>query len=126
MPDDLTFDLNSASWRHAVGDETMFVEALADRLQKSLPGLVEVSRDHRLFAKTHHVEKIMVTLGDNAYILLSEGQRFVTRRAKVVRGVVLSSKEIPMTEWLTELSSMLGEYAKEHHDARRALEDFLL
>ena len=126
MSDEGAFDLNAANWRHAHMDEQTFVEALADRLSKSLPSLVRVERDHHLFSKTHHVTKIELVMGERTYILISEGGRLVTRHAKAVRGVTLSSREIPMDEWLSDLSEALNEYVKMHEDGRHALEDFLL
>lgn len=44
MEDDLQFDLNSASWRHSHDDELAYIEALAVRLEQSLPDLVVVTR----------------------------------------------------------------------------------
>jgi hypothetical protein len=126
MGEPFEFDLGAATWRHAHADEGAFVEALADRLLKSLPDLVRVERDHRLFTKTHHIVLIEVCLEGDTYILQSDGRRFQTRKAKQVGGIAISTKAMQMAEWLSELSSSIIAYAHAHEDARRALEDFLL
>lgn len=121
-----SFDLNAASWRHGHADEATYVEALATRLEKSLPGIVVIERDHRLFAKTHQVKKIEVRFGGEDFVLAQDHSRFVARKAKTVRGVVISSKELPLAQWLEELSVALGEYARDNDEARRTLTEFLL
>lgn len=126
MGDDLLFDLSAASWRHGHADEQAYIEALAVRLEKSLPGLVHIERDRRWLAKTHHVIKIEVLLEGERYTLTAEAGRFVARKSKSVRDIVISSKELSLQEWLQELSQALSEYAHQHEDAQRSLEDFLL
>ena len=126
MADDFQFDLNAASWRHGHADEHAFVEALAERLERSLPGLVRITREHRLFGKSRSCTGIEVSFDGDAYTLVLEGARHVPRRARTVRGIVISSKALTMKEWLEELSAAISAYAREHDEARRALEDFLL
>lgn len=126
MDDEMLFDLNAASWRHGHADELAFVEVLASRLEKSLPGLAVVEREHRLFSKAHPVTKIEVRFDQETYLLALEGGRPVGRRAKAVRGIVLSTQTLPMKEWLEEFSRALSRYARENEDARRSLEEFLL
>lgn len=127
MDDSMLFDLNAASWRHGHADEVAFVEALATRLEKSLLGLVEVERDHKLFAKSHHVVKIQVHMDTETFVLeLENSGRFASHKAKAVRGVVLSKHAVPLKEWLAELSEALNRYAHENEEARQSLEEFLL
>lgn len=126
MGDAYEFDLGAASWRHAHTDEVSFVEALADRLERSLPGLVQVERDHKLFAKVHRVVRLAVGFDGDTYILQEAHGRFEARRAKAVGGIVISSKVVPMSEWLSGLSAHVSAYARANENARRALEDFLL
>ncbi len=123
---DLQFDLSAASWRHDARDESAFLEALAQRLDKSLPGLVKIERERKLFSRQHPVVGLEVTLGESSYQLVKEGVSLSAKRAKVVRGIVLSTKVLPFKEWLADLSASLDAYAREHEDARQALEDFLL
>lgn len=126
MEDDLQFDLNSASWRHSHDDELAYIEALAVRLEQSLPDLVVVTRQKKLFSKVHHVAKIELQLGTDSYILTLDGARIVAAKAKAVRGIVLSSEALTMKAWLDEVSRAIGVYASEHEETRQSLEDFLL
>ncbi|MCY0875524.1 MAG: hypothetical protein OWT28_04540 [Firmicutes bacterium] len=126
MADDQSFDLNAATWRHGHADEATYVEALAMRLEKSLPGIAVIERDRRLFSKTHKVTKIEVRFGAEDYVLTQEHTRYVARLAKTVRGIVLSSQELPLSEWLQELSAALADYARQNDEARRTLMEFLL
>jgi hypothetical protein len=126
MSDMASFDLNAASWRHGHADEHAFVEALAERLTKSLPDLVTVERDHKMFAKTHNITRIQVTFSGETFSLSHQSGRYVAQKAKSVHGVVLSTKQLNMKEWLDELSTELSNYAREHESERESLEDFLL
>ncbi len=126
MDGDLMFDLNAASWRHGHADEEAFVEALAHRLEKSLADLVRIEREHRLFSKSHQCKRIAVDFDGESFVLERAGGRFVARRAKAVRGVVLSSKELAMKDWLGELSASLNAFARDHEDSHDALKEFLL
>jgi len=126
VANEFSFDLSAASWRHGHADEATYVEALAMRLEKSLPGLVQVQRDHHLFAKTHKIVLIEARLSDSVFSLKEERGRFVAQRAKSVRGIVISTKELQLDEWLQELSVALSSYAREHAEAHRALDEFLL
>lgn len=126
MGDDLSFDLGAASWRRDHFDEESFIEGLAQRLERSLPGLARVDREHRLFAKDRPVAGITVELDGQAFVLTRRNGHVETRKSTVVRGVTLSSKPIPMREWLDELSGAITAFAREHEDARTALREFLL
>ena len=124
--DDFSFDLSAASWRHAHADERTYVEALAERLEKSLPDLVRVKREHKWFAKTQAISELEVLLGERTYMLSLENDRFVSRVAHSVGGVVLNRKAVSMPEWLDGLSRELSEVARADQDLRKSMEDFLL
>lgn len=126
MAENQNFDLNAASWRHGHADEATYVEALATRLEKSLVDIVRIERDHHLFAKAHKVVKIEIRFGGEDFVLTQEHGRFVARKAKTVRGVVISSKELSLSQWLEELSSSLADYARDNDEAKRSLTEFLL
>ncbi|OPG15327.1 hypothetical protein [Ferroacidibacillus organovorans] len=126
MSEDVTFDLGAAAWRHAHGDEESYLEALAERLTRSLPSLVAVHRESHLFSKIHPLSRIEVQLDPDTYLLVKEHARWVPRKAKMVRGIILSTHELSLTEWLGELSQAITTYAQAHREARQSLEDFLL
>ena len=50
----------------------------------------------------------------------------MTQRAKVVRGIVLKTEQIPVEQWINELASALAEEAAHSAQARNSLERFLL
>ncbi len=47
-------------------------------------------------------------------------------RAKIVRGIVLKTEQIPVDQWIEELSEALAEVAGQSAQGRAALERFLL
>ncbi|WP_067711489.1 hypothetical protein [Ferroacidibacillus organovorans] len=126
MSEDVTFDLGAATWRHAHDDEESYLEALVERLTRSLPSLVTVHRESHLFSKAHPLDRIEVHLDPDTYLLVKEHGRWVPRKAKTVRGIILSTQELSLTEWLDGLSQAITAYAQVHREARQALEDFLL
>jgi hypothetical protein len=120
-------ELFAASLRADSTDIKAFMEALAVKLQGSLPNQTTVTRQSGLFAKEHPVREIAVTLGDYQYRITREKQGpVITQRAKVVRGIVLKTDQIPLEQWINELASSLAEEASNSASAHAALERFLL
>ncbi|MEO8973812.1 MAG: hypothetical protein ABI406_19675 [Ktedonobacteraceae bacterium] len=120
-------ELFAASLRADSTDIKAFMEALAVKLQGSLPNQTSVARQSGLFAKEHPVKEIAVTLGDYQYRIAREKQGpIITQRAKVVRGIVLKTDQIPLEQWINELASSLAEEASNSASAHAALERFLL
>ena len=120
-------ELFAASLRADSTDIKAFMEALAVKLQGSLPNQTTVARQSGLFAKEHPVREIAVTLGDYQYRITREKQGpVITQRAKVVRGIVLKTDQIPLEQWINELASSLAEEAANSASAHAALERFLL
>ncbi len=120
-------ELFAASLRADSTDIKAFMEALAVKLQGSLPNQTTVARQSGLFAKEHPVREIAVTLGDYQYHITHEKQGpVITQRAKVVRGIVLKTDQIPLEQWINELASSLAEEASNSASAHAALERFLL
>ena len=124
--DEFSFDLSAASWRHSHADERAYVEALAERLEKSIPDLAHIKREHKWFSKTQTIKELEVNLADQSYTLTLENDRFVPRVATSVRGVVLSRKSVGMQEWLNSLSQVLSKVAQANQSMKKSMEDFLL
>ena|SRR5438067_991720 len=123
----LQMELLAASLRADSTDVKAFLEALAVKLQGSLPNQTTVTRHSSLFSREHPVKEISVTLGDYQYRISRERSGpVVTVRAKVVRGIVLKTDQIPMEQWIEELAEGLAEVAANNAQARIALERFLL
>ena len=120
-------ELFAASLRADSTDIKAFMEALAVKLQGSLPSQTTVARQSGFFAKEHPVREITVTLGDYQYRIAREKQGpIITQRAKVVRGIVLKTDQIPLEQWINELAASLAEEASNSASAHAALERFLL
>jgi hypothetical protein len=120
-------ELLAASLRASSTDLKAFMEALAVKLEGALPAQTMVTRQNSLFSREHPVREITVNLGDFQYRIVKERQGpLVTQRAKVVRGIVLKTEQIPMEEWIGELAQALAHEAAHSAQARAALEQFLL
>jgi hypothetical protein len=123
MPD---FDLLAASVRASSGDLTTFVEVLADKLDRALPGRVSIERRAvKRFSKDKRVARIELSLADDRFIAAVERGSLETRRAKVVRGVVLKSDVLPLDAWLRALGTELASEAEASEQSRLALEQLL-
>jgi hypothetical protein len=120
------FDLDAAWLRRWGGDLRAFMEALAVRMEGALPGRVEVERRRDgLFSKTSHVRRIAVR-GETAIheLVLNNGALTATRR-KLVRGVVISSADQSLPDWLREVGEEVSGLARDAAAADAALHDFL-
>ena len=131
MPDELDsplqMELLAASLRADSSDAKAFLEALATKLEGSLPDRTTVTRHSSLFSREHPVKEITVLLGDYQY-RIGRGRQgpIMAQRAKVVRGIVLKTEQIPMEQWIEELAGELAQVAASSAQARSALERFLL
>ncbi|HTD19316.1 MAG TPA: hypothetical protein VK667_07270 [Ktedonobacteraceae bacterium] len=123
----LQMEILAASLRADTTDLKAFLEALAVKLEGSLPNQTTVTRHSSIFSREHPVKEINVTLGDYQYRISRERQGpIITQRAKVVRGIVLKTDQIPLEQWIEELAAALAEVAASNSQARMALERFLL
>jgi hypothetical protein len=127
LQEPLQMELLAASLRADSTDNKAFLEALATKLAGSLPNQTTVIRQSSIFSREHPVKEITVTMGDYQYRIGREKQGpIVTQRAKVVRGIVLKTEQIPMDQWIDELADALAHEAANSAQARIALERFLL
>ena len=120
-------ELFAASLRADKTDLKTFLDALAVKLEGSLPDYTRVTRQGGIFSREHPVKEVAVLLGDYQYRISRERQGpLVAMRAKVVRGIVLKTEQIPVEQWIEELSEALSMLAGQSVQARAALERFLL
>jgi hypothetical protein len=120
-------ELFAASLRADKTDLKTFLDALAVKLEGSLPDFTRVTRQGGIFSREHPVKEVAVSLGDYQYRISRERQGpLVAMRAKVVRGIVLKTEQIPVEQWIEELSEALSMLAGQSAQARAALERFLL
>src|SRR5947208_17081314 len=122
----LEVEMLAASLRASSTDLKAFMEALAAKLEGSLPNQTTVVRHSSLFSREHPVKEIAVVLGDYQYRIGRERQGpIIAQRAKVVRGIVLKTEQIPLEQWIEELAGELAQVAASSAQARSALERFL-
>ena len=121
------FDLAAAWSRRAGRDTRAFAEALAARLEPALPGRVTVERKRDgLFSSASHVSSIAIRFDDASLVLKAERGILSAHHAKVVRGVTIGTREMPVADWLAEVvrrTRAMGEGAASAH---AALHDFLM
>ena len=127
LSEPLRMEMFAASLRADSSDVKAFLEALATKLEGSLPNQTLVTRHSGLFTREHPVKEIVVTLGEYQYRISRERQGgLVALRAKVVRGIVLKTEQLPVEQWIDELAGALAQIAAQSAQARAALERFLI
>ena len=127
LSEPLRMEMFAASLRADSTDVKAFLEAMATKLEGSLPNQTLVTRHSGLFTREHPVKEIVVTLGEYQYRISRERQGgLVALRAKVVRGIVLKTEQLPVEQWIDELAGALAQIAAQSAQARAALERFLI
>lgn len=120
------FDLDAAILRKNEQDLRTFFSALAVRLETALPGQVEVERKRDgLFSSASHVVRIALTTGDACFAIALDRSGAKTTKAKVVRGVVISTTQLPPGAWMTELRSAVASLSGASDDAASTIGKFL-
>ncbi len=103
-----------------------FVEVLAAKLERALPGRVQVERRSvRRLAREKRVRSIECEVGERRYMLTAADGVVDTRRANAVRGIVLKTEPLPVDVWIDSLAQDLAEEARSSEQSRLALEELL-
>ena len=120
-------ELFAASLRADKTDLKTFLDALAVKLEGSLPDYTRVTRQGSFFSRERSVKNIVVSLGEYQYRIGREKRGFLTSvREHVVRGIVLKTEQTTVDQWIDELSEALAQLASQSAHSRAALERFLL
>jgi hypothetical protein len=82
-----------------------FLGQLAHALQQAVPQQVRVD------GSGAHVRGIEVNLEPDAFVLRRDGQHVVSQYKKLVRGIALKTKELPLQEWVHMLAQSLARQA---------------
>ena len=117
------FELLAASLRADARDLDVFFDALATKLAGTFPENTTVEREG--FRGRGRVRTVAVELGEHRYELERSSGGATATRAKRVRGIVLKNEELPLHEWIDELSRDLAESAEQSERGRVALERLL-
>ena len=125
-PDIDSFDLDAAILRRSEQELRAFLGALAARLTQALPGRVTVERKRDgLFSSSSHVVRIELATDDTAFVIAFDRSGVQATRAKVVRGIVLSTSPVPASQWLEEVRSAVAQLSGASDDAASAINKFL-
>ena len=120
-------ELFAASLRADKTDLKTFLDALAIKLEGSLPDYTRVTRQGSFFSRERPVKEIVVSLGEYQYRIGREKQGLlVAVRAHMVRGIVIKTEQTTVDQWIDELSEALAQLASHSAQSRTALEQFLL
>ena len=120
-------ELFAASLRADKADLKTFLDALAIKLEGSLPDYTRVTRQRSFFSHERSVKDIVVSLGEYQYRIGREKQGFlISVREHVVRGIVLKTEQTTVDQWIDELSEALAQLASHSSQSCAALERFLL
>ncbi|MGW4809651.1 hypothetical protein [Kitasatospora sp. NPDC004272] len=129
--DEDSIDLLTAALRRDAADLEVYGRVLTDALAEALPAdAVAVERRRsladRVAGRPGRIERLEVSMGDQRLTLALTGDRAAAEVCRVVRGVVLSRRPVPLDEWTRELAAAVTVRARSDARARAALERLLL
>jgi len=120
-------ELFAASLRADKTELKTFLDALAIKLEGSLPDHTRVTRQGSFFSRERPVKEIVVSLGEYQYRIGREKQGLlIAVREHMVRGIVLKTEQTSVDRWIDELSEALAQLASQSSQSRVALERYLL
>jgi hypothetical protein len=103
------------------------LEYLATKLTGALPEETEVTRGGWLLSNKKPVVSLAITLGDIGFQMVREKKGTITaREMKIVRGVTLSTKEVPTDKWVQDLAEALARMAEKNNTTKEALKKFVI
>jgi hypothetical protein len=123
---ELDVDVIAAALRADGAEAGDLMDLLGTKLEGAVPGCIEVKRSGGLFSRKKTVDTITAAFADAHYVLVRQKHGPVASRAKVVRGVKIATREIPMTDWVAEVARELQRIGATNADARRALQRLVL
>lgn len=121
----LEVDVLASMLQVDAGDSEDHLELLARKFELSLKQWTRVERKGGLFSKPK-VQSVTVEVADTRYVVVREKHGVVARKTRIVRGVALSNKELPLLAWTEELAAAIKKLADSNAEAREALERFVM
>jgi len=123
----LEVDVLACSLQMDKNESGDLLEYLATKLSGALPDETEVTRGGWLLAVKKPVVELSVTLGETGFQMVREKKGNLTaRKMKIVRGVTLSTKEVPTEVWVQDLAQALAEMAEKNNRTKEALKKFVI
>lgn len=119
-------ELLAAALRADVADLATFERVLVTSLAAAFPeGMVEVDRERslsdRMAGRDGKVRALRLHLGETTLELVAGRGTPVGYVARGVRGVTISRKEVPLSEWVGQLAEALQRHAAKSAEASEAL-----
>ncbi|MFF7633655.1 hypothetical protein ACFZB9_10960 [Kitasatospora sp. NPDC008050] len=126
-----SIDLLAAALRRDAADLEVYTQVLTGALADALPAdavVVERKRSmgDRVAGRPGRIERVEVSMEDQRLILSVAQGRPAGEVCRVVRGVVLSRRPVPLDEWARELAAAVTARARSDARARAALEKLIL
>ncbi|MFI9275667.1 hypothetical protein ACIGXM_33920 [Kitasatospora sp. NPDC052896] len=126
-----SIDLLAAALRRDAADLEVYTQVLTGALADALPAdAVAVERKRsmgdRMAGRPGRIERVEVSMEDQRLILSVAHGRPAGEVCRVVRGVVLSRRPVPLDEWARELAAAVTARARSDARARAALERLIL
>jgi hypothetical protein len=131
-PDDaLSLEMVTAALRLDSSDVAIYASVLTKSLSEALPPeYVTVERERsmadRMKGRPGEVSKVEVRLGDQVMSLALKNGRPVAVIGREVRGVVLSTKVVPLQQWAAALANALMVHAENNAQTAEALRRLVL
>ncbi len=121
-----SMDMLAASMRYDASDIESFVSSVAARMGSLFPMNTEVRFKRKsLRSKEKIVEAITVTFEGDLFGLDRRSGRLVAKYSQRVRGIVLKSMELSISEWIEKLASTAAFEAERAGKDRAALAKLL-
>lgn len=126
-----SIDLLAAALRRDAADLELYTQVLTGALAEALPAdAVAVERRRsladRVAGRPGRIERLEVSMDEQRLTLSVAQGRAAGEVCRVVRGVVLSRRPVPLDEWARELAAAVTVRARSDARARAALERLLL
>ena len=122
---DMDFDMQAAWLRRFNADAESNLKAFALRLKEAMPDLVTVHEQRGFFTKSGKITGVSIELGENRYRIEVERGRLKTTLAMVVRGIVLSTKDMAPAEWSARLYQEAHAMSEHAQCLSRSLANFM-
>nr|MDA8361691.1 hypothetical protein [Gammaproteobacteria bacterium] len=95
--------------------------------EAALPGHVTVERKRDSLLGAHkHVSRISISTGGGRYGLSAQGGEVEVMRQHEVRGIVVRTETMTLSDWLVALQNDLRNLSGTMTDASRVLHEFLM
>jgi len=98
------------------------LDHLASKLGGAFPEWTTIERDGWFLSSVRHVRRLTLDLATARYRIAREPHGPVARQIKVVRGVEIGSKELPLDAWVAAVIEAVQAISSQNDGARRALD----